>query len=84
MKGAKKLKPKERSGLNLPKPKRDHERILNTFMHMIGMALVMKMLPHMDKLKPVFTFAIGALKFISEWVGKILDGHVYIVGYGRI
>ena len=81
-KGAKKLKPKEKSGLNLPKPKGIFERIMNTFMHMIGMALVMKMLPHMDKLKPVFTFAIGALKFISEWIGKILNGLVTFISWG--
>ena len=36
----------------------------------------------MEKLKPVLTFAVGALKFISEWVGKILNGLVTFISWG--
>jgi len=81
-KGAKKLKPKGKSGLKLPKPKGIFERIMSTFMSIIGMALVMRLMPYMDKLKPVLTFAVGALTFISEWIGKILNGLVTFISWG--
>ena len=81
-KAGKKLKPKGKSGLNIPKPKGIFERIMSTFMSIIGMALVMRLMPHMEKLKPVLTFAIGALTFISEWVGKILNGLVTFISWG--
>jgi hypothetical protein len=81
-KAGKKLKPKGKSGLNIPKPKGIFERIMSTFMSIIGMALVMRLMPHMDKLKPVLTAAVGALTFISEWVGKILNGLVTFISWG--
>ena len=81
-KAGKKLKPKGKSGLNIPKPKGIFERIMSTFMSIIGMALVMRLMPHMEKLKPVLTAAVGALTFISEWVGKILNGLVTFISWG--
>ena len=66
----------------LAKPKGIFDLILGAITKILMGALLMRLLPHFDKLKGILITAVEVGKFLLDWTGKILDGLVTFVSWG--